>query len=92
MTIYQCISKQKPEEAQKIANSFVKNFALKWSSDKPIYTEIEKWALYSQTAMENVATEHINTCFLANYLYNCKQKNEDKLGLPPISEMAKLSY
>ena len=52
MTIYQIITKQKPEEAQKVAFNFVKNFRCEWSSDKAIYTEIEKWALYSKLAME----------------------------------------
>ena len=37
MTIYNFVSKLKPEEAQKVAIMFVKNFDLKWSSDKPIY-------------------------------------------------------
>ena len=92
MTIYQIIAKQKPEEAQKVAVNFVKTFKLEWSTDKAIYTEIEKWALYSKLAMENVASEHINTCFLANLLHNTKVLKDEKKELPSIAELAKLSY
>lgn len=38
MIVYNYVSKLKPDEAQKIAIMFVKNFDLKWSTEKQIYT------------------------------------------------------
>lgn len=48
--------------------------------------------MYSQVAMEKVAIEHINTCFLANVLHKTKQFKVQNQELPPITELAKLTY